>query len=96
MRDQFWIFFVVMFAGQMGWLLSATMAEKWLKENDPDFEPPSALSRIFIGRLITSFGPMARYGRLRRERNEPATLVAVFWGGFAISILAVIALLASL
>jgi hypothetical protein len=96
MRDQVWPFFILMFAGQMGWLLASTSAEKWLRENDPSFEPAGFLGRLFIGRLFTSFGPMSRYGKLRRERGEPTTLVIVFWVGFAVSILALIGLLLSL
>jgi len=91
-----WVFFVGIFAGQMGWLLSSTQVERWLRENDPSFEPPGILGRLFIGRLFTSFGPMSRYSELRRERKEPTTLVTVFWAGFATSIVSVIALLTTL
>jgi hypothetical protein len=85
-----WVFFAVMLGGQLTWLFSAHLAEQWLRENDPEFEPPGFASRFFLGRLISSFGPMARYASMRRERNEPTTLVAAFWGGFAVSILGLI------
>ncbi len=96
MHDYVWGLFVVMFLGQMTWLIAATMAEKWLRENDPAFEPPGFAARFFIGRLFTSFGPMNRYVQLRKERGEPGTLAVAFWIGFAISILGVIGIFASL
>jgi hypothetical protein len=96
MHDATWGFFVLMFLGQMGWLIAATSCERWLRENDPSFQPPGFAARFFIGRLFTSFGPMSRYAELRKKRNEPTTLVMVFWGGFVVSIIGVIGIFASL
>ena len=83
----FWFPLGVILAGQLCWLFSAEAAKKWLAENDPSFQKPGLLANAFLGRLITSFGPMARYGALRRERNEPNTLVLLFWGGFGVSMI---------
>jgi hypothetical protein len=91
-----WFPLVIVFAGQMCWLLSAEAAKKWLITNDPTFQKPGLLANAFLGRLITSFGPMARYNALRRERNEPNTLVLLFWGGFGTSMIGLVFLLAGL
>ncbi len=96
MGDVVWVFFAFVFGGQMVWLIASSIGEKWLRENDPTFQPPGFAARFFIGRLFTAFGPMARYGALRRERGEKTTLVAVFWSGFAVSILSVIGLLVTI
>ena len=77
-------------SGVRGWLLSADRAMKWLITNDPSFEPPGMISRLFVGRLFTSFGPMMRYAQLSKEKGESSNLVALFWGGFAFSICGVV------
>ena len=94
MRETWWIGLVMIVAGQLTWLLSAEKAIKWLVENDPGFEPPGMASRLFIGRLLTSFGPMVRYGKLSQEKGVSSSLVPMFWGGFAFSLLGVVVLIA--
>jgi hypothetical protein len=91
-----WFAFAIIMSGQLCWLLSAERAKKWLAENDPAFVKPGVLANVFLGRLLTSFGPMARYGALRRERNESNTLVFLFWGGFGLSLLGLAFLLIGL
>lgn len=93
MRDAIWVFFALIFVGQMCWLIPSEMAQKWLRENDPTFVPPGVAARLFIGRLFTAFGPMARYRALRSEKGQPTTLVTIFWSGFAVSMLALIGVL---
>ena len=92
----FWFCIALIMAGQLCWLLSAEAAKKWLAENDPTFVKPGILANAFLGRLLTSFAPMARYGRLRSDRNESNTLVFLFWGGFGVSITGLVFLLLGL
>jgi hypothetical protein len=92
-NEVLYISFPVIFGGQIAWLIASERAKAWLIENDPTYQREGVFARMFIGRLLTSFGPMARYGALRRGRNEPTTLVTVFWGGFATSLLGVALLL---
>jgi hypothetical protein len=80
--------------GQFAWLIASERAKAWLTANDPTFQREGLMARLFIGRLLTSFGPMARYAALRRERGESTTLTTVFWAGFATSMLGVVVLFA--
>ncbi len=95
MRDPvLYVSFPLIFGGQIAWLIASERAKAWLKENDPTFQREGVLARMFIGRLLTSFGPMSRYAALRRERGESTTLTTVFWAGFATSMLGIVVLFA--
>lgn len=91
-----WFAIALMFGGQIIWLIAAESAKSWLSANDPAYEPPGFAARFFLGRLLTAFGPMSRYGNLRHERDESAGLTVVFWSGFALSILGLAVLLAQI
>lgn len=54
------------------------------------------ITRMFIGRLFTSIGPVNRYAKLRRERGESTTVFWVFWLGWGGSVAAALFLLLTL
>jgi hypothetical protein len=88
-NEALYISFPLIFGGQIAWLIASERAKTWLVENDPTYQREGVFARMFIGRLLTSFGPMSRYTAMRRGRGEPTTLSAVFWAGFATSMLGV-------
>ncbi len=96
MEDTIWVYFGLIFAGQLTWFIAAEVAKKWLAANDPYYDPPGAAARFFIGALFTSIGPVRRYAEQRRQLGQPATAATVFWAGLGTSILALILLLTSL
>jgi hypothetical protein len=76
----------LMIGGLICWNIGAEIAKAWLRKNDPMYQEPSALAKMFIGGLFTAIGPVKSYARLRRERNEPTTAASLFWWGIAASV----------
>jgi hypothetical protein len=87
------VFIVAMFLAQFAALMCAHLAQKWLTLHDPGFRPPSMLMNLAFGRIITSFGLVSRYGRLRGERGEPRNLVRGFWLSFAATLASAVGLI---
>jgi len=96
MTGTFWIGLALMMGGQVMWLIASERVKSWLADNDPSFEREGVLARLFIGRLFTSFGPVARYTSMRRERGEDTTLTMVFWAGFLLSLVGIVVVFAPL
>jgi len=76
----------LMIAGLICWNIGAEIAKAWLRKNDPAYQEPSAMAKMFIGGLFTAIGPVKSYARLRRERNESTTAASMFWWGIATSV----------
>jgi hypothetical protein len=92
----FWITMVFMIGGMLTWSIAAEIAKGWLVKNDPHYEPPGIMARMFIGRLFTAFGPVSRYATLRREQGLPTTASTVFYVGLVTSFGGLIAFFISL
>ncbi len=90
-----WVGIGMLAGGQLSWRLASQKAKGWLTQNDPSFQPPGVAANLLIGGLFTSFGPMARYGALAREKGASPSPVYAFWGGFLISLLGAVVVLAS-
>lgn len=91
-----WSCFAVAMVGALTWQGTAIGVEAWLRKNDPTFQPPGVLSRLFLGRLFTVFPQMKTYKQIREERGESTTAVTVFWVGFIAALVGLLAFLASL
>ena|SRR6185436_5657696 len=76
----------LMIGGLICWNVGAEIAKAWLRKNDPSYEAPSALAKMFIGGLFTSIGPVRSYARQRQALNQPAGAATAFWLGIATSL----------
>src|SRR5258705_9235140 len=76
----------LMIGGLICWNIGAEIAKAWLRKNDPMYQEPSAVAKMFIGGLFTAIGPVKSYARLRRERNESTSAATMFWAGIATSL----------
>src|SRR5688572_11044915 len=90
-----WIGIGMLVGGQLSWKLSAHRATTWLTENDPSFQAPGVGAKLLLGGLFTSFVPMGQYGSLAREKGASLSPVYGFWGGFVVSLLGGVVMLAS-
>jgi hypothetical protein len=96
MPTRLWGCLAIMAAGHLCWFIASERAKAWLESNDPTYQRPGFASNFFMGRLFNSFGPVSRYGSQRRARGESTSVVAAFWGGFALSMAGLVAFLAQL
>lgn len=90
-----WIGFGMLLGGQISWKLAAHRATSWLTANDPSYEAPGVGAKLVLGGLFTSFGPMAQYASRAREQGAPLSPVYAFWGGFFVSLLGGVVILAT-
>ena len=85
----------MLLGGQLSWKLAAHRATSWLATNDPSYEAPGVGAKLLLGGLFTSFGPMAQYASRAREKGASLSPVYGFWGGFVVSVLGVVLILAT-
>ena len=76
----------LMIGGLICWNIGAEIAKAWLRKNDPSYQPPSAMAKMFIGGLFTSIGPVGSYARQRRALGQSTTAATAFWAGIAASL----------
>jgi hypothetical protein len=76
----------LMIGGMICWNVGAEIAKAWLRKNDPTYQAPSTMAKMFIGGLFTSIGPVKSYARQRQALNQPSGAATAFWLGLATSL----------